>query len=101
MKLLFWEVKVHIKGTVIDCVHRIGSSYLDVSSNKNCKSIIICSTAFCHRAMFYRANNKLKRGVRIKLDLTKSRYDLQKRASNHVKEVPPFCYADRKCRPKT
>ena len=47
--------------------------------------------------MFYRAKNKLKRGVRIKLDLTKSRYDLLKRANDHVKEVPSikFCYAAR------
>ena len=46
--------------------------------------------------MFYRAKNKLKRGVRIKLDLTKSSYALLKRANDHVKEVPSikFCYAD-------
>ena len=52
--------------------------------------------------MFYRAKNKLKRGVRIKLDLTKSRYDLLKRANDHVKEVPSikFCYADVSCRLK-
>ena len=52
--------------------------------------------------MFYRAKNKLKRGVRIKLDLTKSRYALLKRANDHVKEVPSikFCYADVNCRLK-
>ena len=46
--------------------------------------------------MLYRAKNKLKRGVKIKLDLSKSRYDLLKRAIDHVKEVPSikFCYAD-------
>ena len=50
--------------------------------------------------MFYRAKNKLKRGVRIKLDLNKSRYNLLKRANDHVKEVPSikFCYADINCR---
>ena len=52
--------------------------------------------------MFYRAKNKLKRGVRIKLDLTKSKYDLLKRANDNVKEVPSikFCYADINCRLK-
>ena len=52
--------------------------------------------------MFYRAKNKLKRGVKIKLDLTKSRYNLLKRANDHVKEEPSikFCYADINCRLK-
>ena len=41
--------------------------------------------------MFYRAKNTLKRGMRIKLDLIKSRYDLSK--------IPAikFCYADINC----
>ena len=56
------------------------------------------------RAQIFRGflKNKLKRGVRIKLDLTKSRYALLKRANDHVKEVPSikFCYADVNCRLK-
>ena len=43
--------------------------------------------------MFYRAKNKLKRGMKIKLDLTKSRYNLLKRANDHVKEVLPLNFA--------
>ena len=52
--------------------------------------------------MFYRAKTKLKRGVKIKLNLTKSRYNLLKRANDHVKEIPSitFCYADIDCRLK-
>ena len=54
--------------------------------------------------MFCRAKNKLKRGVRIKLDLTKSRYDLLKRANGHVKELQlpsiKFCCANVNCRLK-
>ena len=86
----------------IDRAHSIGSRYLDASSNNYCKSIIIRFITFRHRTMFYRAKIKLKRGVRIKLDLTKSRYDLLKRANDHVKEVPSikFCYADINCRLK-
>ena len=95
-------IKVDIPESVIDRAHRIGSRYLDASSNNCYKSIIVYFTTFRHRTMFYRAKNKLKRGVRIKLDLTKSRYALLKRANDHVKEVPSikFCYADVNCRLK-
>ena len=99
MKSLLKEAKVDIPESVIDRTHRIGSRYSDASSNNYCKSIIIRFTTFRHRTMFYRAKNKLKRGVRIKLDLTKSNYALLKRANDHVKEVPSikFCYADVNC----
>ena len=102
VKSLFKEAKVDIPESIIDRGHRIGSGYLDASSNNYCKSIIMRFTTFRHRTMFYRAKNKLKRGVRIKLDLKKSRYNLLKRANDHVKEVPSikFCYADINCRLK-
>ena len=57
--------------------------------------MIIRFTIFRHGTMFYRAKNKFKRGVRIKLDLTISRYDLLKRANDHVKEVPSLNFAIR------
>ena len=96
VKSLFKETKVDIPESVIDHAHRIGSRYLGASSNNYCESIIIRFT------MFYRAKNKLKRGVRVKLDLTKSRYDLLKRANDYLKELPSikFCYADVNCRLK-
>ena len=36
----------------------------------------------------------------MKLDLTKSRFNLLKKANDHVKEIPAisFCYADVNCR---
>ena len=67
-------------------------SQVITSSNNYCKSIIISFITFRHRTMFYRAKTKLKRGVRINLDLTKSRYDLLKRANDHAKEVPSHGY---------
>ena len=102
IKSLFKEGKVNIPESVIDRAHRTGSRYLEAFSNKYCKSIIIRFTTFCHRTMFYGVKTKLKRGVKTKLDLTKSRYDLSKRANDHVKEVPSikFCYADINCRLK-
>ena len=99
VKSLLKEAKVDIPESVIDRAHRTGSRYLDAFSNNYRKSIIIRFTKFRHRTMFYGAKSKLKRGVRTKLDLTKSRYDLLKRANDHVKEVPSikFCYANINC----
>ena len=95
-----YHVKIKNRNKVISSSRRF--RYLDAFSNNYCKSIIIRFTTFRHRTMFYRAKNKLKRGVRIKLDLTKSKYDLLKRANDNVKEVPSikFCYADINCRLK-
>ena len=41
----------------------------------------------------------LKSGFKVKFDLTKSRFNLLKKANNHVKEIPAinFCYADVNC----
>ena len=52
-------------------------------------------------AMLYRARSKFK-GVKVRLDLTKSRYNLLSNANNHVKEIPTirFCYVDVNCRLK-
>ena len=65
VKSLFKEAKVDIPESVIDRAHRIGSRYLDASSNNYCKSMIIRLTTCRHRTMFYRAKNKLKGGVRV------------------------------------
>ena len=86
---------------VVDRAHRIGRIYKDRTSNKNCKGITVRFTTFRHRTMLYRARSKLK-GVKVRLDLTKSRYDLLNNANNRVKEIPiiRFCYVDVNCRPK-
>ena len=74
--------------------HRIGPNYLDKILNKTCKRIIARFTTFQHRAMFYRTKKKLKERVKVKLDLTKSRFALLKKA-----DVPTInlCYADVNC----
>ena len=92
VKSLFKEAKVDISESVIDRAHRIGSRYLDASSNSYRKSIIICFTTLRHRTMFYRAKNKLKRAVRIKVDMTKSRYDLLKTAMVMWKRYLPLSF---------
>ena len=84
---------------VVDYAHRIGRIYKDQASNKNCKGIIVRFTTFRHRTMLYRTRSKLK-GVEVRLDLTKSLYDLLSNANNYVKEISPiwFCYVRFKCR---
>ena len=51
--------------------------------------------------MLYRAGSQLK-GVKVRLDLTQSWYNLLSDANNHVKEIPTirFCYVDVSCRLK-
>ena len=95
VKFLFKEAKLDIPESIFDRAHGTGTRYLDASSNNYCKSIIIRFTTSHYKTMFYRAKNKLKRGVRINLDLTKSRYNLLNTANDHVKQVPliKFCCA--------
>ena len=101
VKNLFELAEVNIPDMVVDRVHRIGPIYKDRTSNENYKGIIVRFTTFRHRTMLYRARSKLK-GVKVRLDLTKSRYDLLNNANNHVKEIPTirFCYVDVNCRLK-
>ena len=56
-------------------------------------------TTFRHRTLFYRARKSLK-SAKVKLDLTKSRFDIFKKANHHMKEkrTVNFCYADVNCR---
>ena len=99
-KSLFKEAKVAVSGNVLDRAHRIGPSYTDRITSKICKNIIVRFTTFSNRTLFYRARKNLKSGFKVKLDLTKSRFNLLKKANNHVKEIPAisFCYADVNCR---
>ena len=97
-KSLFKEAKVAVPENVLDCAHRIRPIYTDRVSKKKCKIIIVRFTTFCHRTVFYRARKNLK-SAKVKLDVTKSRFDLLKIANNHVKEIPAinFYYADVNC----
>ena len=99
-KSLFKEAKVAVPDAVFDRARRIGPSYTDKITSKKCKNIIIRFTTFGHRTLFYRARKNLKSGFKVKLDITKSRFNLLKKANNHAKKIPAinFCYADVNCR---
>ena len=97
---LFKGAKVSGPDIVLDCPYRIWPGYTDRITSKKCKSIIVRFTTFQHRTLFYRARKSLKSGFKVKLDLTKSRFNLLTKANNHVKDIPAisFCYADVNCR---
>ena len=98
-KSLFKEAKLSVPNNFLDLAYRIGPIYTDRVSPKKCKSITVRFTTFLHRTLFYRARKNLK-NAKVKLDLAKSRFDLLKRANNHVNETHTisFCYADVNCR---
>ena len=96
---MWTEAGVDIPNEVVDRAHRIGPSYTDKNSNVECKSVIVRFTTFRHRTMADRAKKKMKSGVRVKLDLTKSRYTLLTDANKVVNQNLDikFCYVDINC----
>ena len=91
-KSLFKEAKVAAPDNVLDRAHRIGPSYKDRITNKKCKSIILRFITFRHRTLLYKSRKKLKRGFKVKFDLTKSRFNLLKKANDHIKEIPAISF---------
>ena len=98
-KSLFKEAKITVPDNVLDCTHRIWPSYTDRITSKKCKSIIVRFTTFRHRTLFCMVRKHLKSGFKVKLDLTKSRFNLSKKTEDNLKEIPTisFCYADVNC----
>lgn len=95
------EAKLDIPDVVIDRAHRIGNEY-ENNFNVKCKSIIVRFTTFRHRTRFYRAKKKFKKGIKVKLDLTKKRHKLLVEANKYCEKsnLVKFCYADVNCRLK-
>ena len=68
---------VEIPDTVIDWTHRIDIPYVDKTTKKSCKSVIVRFSTFCHRTIIvHRAKKNINSPVRVKIDLTKKRYNL-------------------------
>ena len=95
------EACPNLSGNVIDRAHRIGSNYKCFKTNNTCRSVIVRFNSFKHRTLFYRNRNKLK-GVRIKLDLTKKRYNVLRSARSIANENQDINYVfpDINCRLK-
>ena len=95
---LIKESEAEIPESVLDRAHRIGPTYM----GKKVESIIVRFTAFRHRTLFYTNHKKIKSGARIRLDLTKDRYNLLVSARKRVNNCPKvnYVYDDINCRLK-
>ena len=71
-KNILKEACLKLSGDCTDYAHRH-------KTNKTCGSVIVLFTSFKHRTSIYRNRNILK-DVRVKLDLTKKRYNILKSA---------------------
>ena len=91
-----------IPEVVIDRVHRIGKGYVEKNSKKLCKSIIIRFSIFRHRTKVCRIRSKLKKNVKVKLDLTESRYTIFTKAIEATKlsNVVDYVMVETNCRLK-
>ena len=101
VKNLFELAEVDIPDVVLDRGHRIDFIFQDQALNKSFKGIIVRFTTFRHRRTLCRARSRLK-GEKVRLGLTKSRYDLLINPKIYVKEIATirFCYVNVKCRLK-
>ena len=64
---------INIAENDIDHAHRIGKPYLDNTSKKQCKSIIVRFTSFRKPILVYRGKKSIK-DFRVKVDLNKKWY---------------------------
>ena len=83
---LMEEAECDIPEVVIDRAHKIGNGYVRKNSKKLCKSVTVRFSTFRHRTKFYRSRSKLKDNVKIKLDLTKSKYIIFKMVIEMAKQ---------------
>ena len=67
---------------------------------KKMQTIIVRFLTFRHRALFYKNRKKIKSGVRIRLGLTKDRYNLLVSVRKRINICPEvnYAYADINCR---
>ena len=84
VKECFPEADIDIPDTVLDRAHRIGPVYKD-ESDQNLEGIIVKFSNFRHRSMFRKNRKKLKRGKRVRIDLTSNRYNLLKKTNALIK----------------
>ena len=92
VKSLIKETSCDIPDIVIDRDHRIGKDCNDKKTNVRCESIIVHFETFRHRTMFYWSRANLKNNVKLKLDLTKNRYNIFTKAIETVKSYDNVNY---------
>ena len=104
VKKICAESMLEIPDSNLDRAHGIDKPYFHKIKKVKCESIIVRFNNFRHRTLLHRAKKdiKQKKGYKIRLDLTKSRYlmlsEANKLASDN--QNANFCYADVNCRLK-
>ena len=81
---MFEEVGIDVPDAVVDRAHQIGQGYTDSKTKQKCKRIIICSQ-YLNIELARSRKEKLKKRVKVHLELTKRRYKLVQGANNLVK----------------
>ena len=101
----FDEAGLTIPNDVVDRAHRVGPVYKN-KDDSTCQPIIVKYNNFRYRTDFYRKRKSLK-GKRVRIDLTKKRYDLLKRSMNFINDgsltkklQSVYVFADINCRLK-
>ena len=69
------EKSPNFSGDCINRAHRIGPDYACYKLLEKCRSIMVRFVSFKHQTLFYRQRTSLKI-VRVKIDLTKRRYEV-------------------------
>ena len=96
------ESESEIPEFVLDRAHHIGLTYTDNNSAKKMQSITVRFTTSKHRTLIYENHKNIKSGARIRLDLTKDRYNLlvsDRKGGNNCSKVY-YVYVDINCRLK-
>ena len=101
LKICSKKVCLDLSGDCIDRTHRTGPDYTCYKSQEKCRSIMVRFVSFKHRTLFYRKRASLK-NVRVKIDLTKRRYEVLKKAINLVNgnNDVDYVFTDVNCRLK-
>ena len=103
IKKLIDDSGCKIPNLMIDRAHRIGPRRTD-DDGIGQQSVIARFVSFRHRTLLYNCRKKLKekKGISIRLDLTKRKHDLLKLARDKVKDdnLVSYAYADVNCRLK-
>ena len=91
----------NLSGDCINRAHRIGPDYPCYKSQEKCRTTMVRFVSFKHQTLFYRKRASSK-NVRVKIDLTKRRYEVLKKAINLVNgnNDVDYVFTDVNCRLK-
>ena len=101
VKTFLQEAEVTAPDNVIDRAQRIGRTF--TKNGRKYRSIKVKFNNFRTRALFYKNRSKLDKKIRVRVDLTKRRYNMLKETLNIINEnnlSNTYAFADINCRLK-